>query len=180
MLPAIQAAREAARRTECQNNLKNIGLAILNHVDSRRVFPTCGAQYLQPGFELEQNIENGKPLGTDRQGLGWAYQILPYIEETNAAQAKKSIDLQSVVIGIYVCPSRRQRRTGWSPQFNAVIAFIDYASAVPCTFTTPARTTRYNPLTGVPLTVNSLQTLSASYYRWHSASGAGSSRQHFV
>lgn len=169
LLPAIQAAREAARRTQCQNHLKNIGLAVLNHVDARKVFPTAGAKYLRrtpaPKFELEENIENGKPLGPDRQGLGWAYQILPYIEETSAfANAKKSTDLESIVVGIYVCPSRREPRTGWSEGFGAVIAFIDYASAVPCTFTTPARTTRYNPATGVPLTLASLQNLSRSYF----------------
>jgi prepilin-type N-terminal cleavage/methylation domain-containing protein/prepilin-type processing-associated H-X9-DG protein len=168
LLPAIQAAREAARRTQCQTHLKNIGLAVLNHVDARKVFPTAGSRYLRrtpaPKFELEENIENGKPLGPDRQGLGWSYQILPYIEETNAVRATKMIDLQSVVIGIYVCPSRREPRTTWSDTFTAVIAFMDYASAVPCTFTNANRTTRYDPRTGVPLTVNALQTLSRSYY----------------
>src|SRR5450755_1750874 len=82
LLPAIQAAREAARRTQCKNNEKNIGLAILNHVDTFKVFPTGGARYLQTGFGIEQNIEGGKPLGPDRQGLGWAFQILPFMEET--------------------------------------------------------------------------------------------------
>lgn len=165
LLPAIQSAREAARRSQCQNNLKNIGLGVLNHVDARKVFPTCGSRYLQPTFELMHNVEGGKPLGPDRQGLGWAYQILPYIEQNIAySNAKKSIDLQSVVVEIYVCPSRREPRTGFSPSFNAVIAFIDYASAVPCTFTTPARSVRYNPLSGVPLTVAALQSLSRSFY----------------
>jgi prepilin-type N-terminal cleavage/methylation domain-containing protein len=165
LLPAIQAAREAARRTQCQTHLKNIGLGILTHVDTRRVFPTAGARYLQANFELSHNIENGKPLGPDRQGLGWSYQILPYIEEGTAYnQAKKSADLESVVVQIYVCPSRRNARTGWSDGFGAPVAFIDYAAAVPCTFTTPARTTRYDPRTGVPLTLASLQTLSRSYY----------------
>jgi len=154
LLPAVQAAREAARRTQCQTHLKNIGLAILNHHDARKVFPTGGSKYLRPGFQLQQNIENGKPLGPDRQGLGWGFQILPYIEETAAYQLTTSQDLQQVVVSTYVCPSRRLPHTGvsqtagWAGEF---IAFIDYAGAVPCTFTSPARTTRYDPTQAVPL-----------------------------
>jgi prepilin-type N-terminal cleavage/methylation domain-containing protein/prepilin-type processing-associated H-X9-DG protein len=151
LLPAIQAARESARRSQCQTHLKNIGLAILNHHDARKVFPTGGSKYLQAGYQLEQNIENGKPLGPDRQGLSWGFQILPYLEETAAFQLQTSVDLQQVVVPVYVCPSRRQPKTAWSNTFNVVIAYMDYAGAVPCTFRTPARTFRYDPTLGVPL-----------------------------
>ena len=87
LLPAIQAAREAARRTQCKNQLKQIGLAIHHHVDSHKVFPTGGA-IIYP--KIEDYVENGKPFGPDKQGLGWAYQILPYLEEAAAARARQA------------------------------------------------------------------------------------------
>jgi prepilin-type N-terminal cleavage/methylation domain-containing protein/prepilin-type processing-associated H-X9-DG protein len=151
LLPAIQSAREAARRTQCKNNEKNVGLAILSHVGTYKVFPTGGARYLQTGFGIEENIEGGKPLGPDRQGLGWAFQILPFMEETAAYQIATTQDLEKVVIGVYACPSRRPPKTSYSPSFNEVISTIDYAAAVPCTWTTPAHTQAYDPNYAVPL-----------------------------
>ena len=78
LLPAIQAAREAARRTECKNNLKNIGLAIHNFHDTHKRFP-MGGTINAP--QIQNYVVNGRPNGTERQGLGWLYQILPHLEE---------------------------------------------------------------------------------------------------
>jgi prepilin-type processing-associated H-X9-DG protein len=172
LLPAIQSAREAARRNQCQNNLKNIGLGVLNHADSHKVLPTGGARYVPAtGWGLAQNLENGKPLGPDRQGIGWGYQILPYIEEGTAQQLTTTEQLQQVVISIYVCPSRRPPRTGWSAAFNGVIAFMDYAGAVPCTYTSPARTAKYDPATTVPFELPDVATLGRSFYGGAAATG---------
>jgi prepilin-type N-terminal cleavage/methylation domain-containing protein/prepilin-type processing-associated H-X9-DG protein len=174
LLPAVQAAREAARRTQCSNNLKNIGIAMQNHVDARKVFPTGGARYLNPGpppFLLAQNLDSGKPLPPEKEGLGWGYQLLPYIEETSAYSLTKMEDLQNVVVKIYVCPSRRAAKSSWSPDFG-VVATMDYAGAIPATDREYARRRgifpQYDVSKSVPFTVASIQNLISS---WDGGSG---------
>src|SRR6188472_1794273 len=76
LLPAIQAARESARRSQCMNNLKQMGLAVQLHVDSRKLLPT------------------GRNA-TDQKSVSWAYYLLPYLEEKNiydAYQSSYSVD----------------------------------------------------------------------------------------
>jgi prepilin-type N-terminal cleavage/methylation domain-containing protein len=68
LLPAVQAAREAARRTQCVNNLKQIGLALHNYHSSHQTFP--------PGY-----ISNFDASGNDSgPGWGWAAILLPQME----------------------------------------------------------------------------------------------------
>ena len=134
LLPAIQAARESARRVQCMDHVKNIGLAMLNFVDTNKVFPTGGSHYLTSppaaiSFPLSANFENGKALGVDRIGIGWGFQILPYIEETSAAKLSTENDIGKVVVTIYACPSRRPAKTSYSKNFNNVpFSVIDYAA----------------------------------------------------
>src|SRR5688572_31000289 len=104
LLPAIQAAREAARRTQCKNNLKNIGLACQNHAGTFKVFPTGGAGY---GDRLECFVQGRKPFGPEKQGMSWAYQILPYLEEGALHGLVKTEQVQSTPVALYNCPSRR-------------------------------------------------------------------------
>jgi prepilin-type N-terminal cleavage/methylation domain-containing protein/prepilin-type processing-associated H-X9-DG protein len=134
LLPAIQSAREAARRTQCKNQLKNIGLAIHNHHDSRKVFPTGGAGVYP---DIANYLEGGKPFGPDRQGLNWAYQILPYLEEGAIQGLTSQQALQAASIPLYVCPSRRTVTSAQSSNSNVLggetVFLIDYAAAQPCT-----------------------------------------------
>jgi prepilin-type N-terminal cleavage/methylation domain-containing protein len=74
LLPAVQQAREAARRTQCKNNLKQIGLALHNYADTHRVFP--------PGW-IAVN-EFGMPSAHEgTSGVAWGTCILPYMEQAN-------------------------------------------------------------------------------------------------
>lgn len=75
LLPAVQQAREAARRMSCSNNLKNLGLSLHNYHDVHNSFP-IGHQY-QGHFDGDPNSEKG---GT---GFGWAIGILEFIEQGN-------------------------------------------------------------------------------------------------
>jgi prepilin-type N-terminal cleavage/methylation domain-containing protein/prepilin-type processing-associated H-X9-DG protein len=176
LLPAIQAARESARRIQCKDNLKNIGLAIHNHMDSQRVFPTGGQRYVDGNFDISKNVEGGRPLGPERQGLCWGYQILPYMEETAARSIITQDDLQKIVIPIYACPSRRSPGTHINQITGKFVSVLDYAAAVPAGATTnnPAsRPVSYDVRQGAPLNVAAIQALAAS---WYGGKGAGTGR----
>jgi prepilin-type N-terminal cleavage/methylation domain-containing protein/prepilin-type processing-associated H-X9-DG protein len=69
LLPAVQAARESARRVKCQNNLKQITLALLSHHDAHKQFPLGAYTAAKKNDRYAED------------GLGWATKALPFIEE---------------------------------------------------------------------------------------------------
>jgi prepilin-type N-terminal cleavage/methylation domain-containing protein/prepilin-type processing-associated H-X9-DG protein len=83
LLPAVQAAREAARRSQCQNNLKQIGLALQNHHDAKQKFP-MGWVDLVSGNGPDTPIP--RPAGEVAGGWSWQALILPYMEQTALAE----------------------------------------------------------------------------------------------
>ena len=77
LLPAVQQAREAARRTQCRNNLKQIGLALHNYHDQFRTLPPgtviTAAERLCPNFPIH--------CATDEAAYGWATYLLPSLDQ---------------------------------------------------------------------------------------------------
>ena len=136
LLPAIQAAREAARRAQCKNNLKNIGLSVHNFQDTYKFFPMGGTQpdvliedYLKDSATVSTPANRkGPPNGPLEQGLGWMYQILPYLEEGAVKGIIHEDDLngqpgiKSQLIALYNCPSRRPLALG-----PGGVSLVDYA-----------------------------------------------------
>jgi len=102
LLPAVQKVREAAARSTCQNNLKQIGLGLHAHHDGLREFPTAGSD------GPNQNCCNA----TSRVGWTWMFQITPYIEQQNVYSLPDTVagntQVAQTAIKIYYCPSRRQ------------------------------------------------------------------------
>lgn len=135
LLPAVQAAREAARRSECMNKLKQMGLAVQNHIGATRIFPTGGSM---PNPNLPAFVTGGRPNGAARQGLGVFYQLLPYLEQGPMMGIVTQAQLQNVEVSLYNCPSRRAPTHAESTNGpNVPTVLGDYAGATPVTFRCP-------------------------------------------
>jgi prepilin-type N-terminal cleavage/methylation domain-containing protein len=136
LLPAVQAAREAARRTQCINNLKQLSLAHVNHLDAHKKLPAGGWNYFW--------VADPDAGYSNKQPGSWTYNILPYMEEialremgkglTGAAKMNALGRMAATSRAAFHCPSRRAAKTliGGAPT-NATlvkgqVAKTDYAA----------------------------------------------------
>jgi prepilin-type N-terminal cleavage/methylation domain-containing protein/prepilin-type processing-associated H-X9-DG protein len=116
MLPAIQEARETARRAQCKNHLKQLSVGFLNHESVHGYFPTGGWGFGWVG-EPNEDYDRSQPGG-------WAYNILAYIEEEdlralgsgtpsrfkeprNPERLAALLELVSTPVSLFNCPSKR-------------------------------------------------------------------------
>lgn len=106
LLPAIQAARESARRNQCVNNLKQIGLALQARHDAKQVFPSG-----------RTGRTTASHSGVTTYGISWAFELLPYMEQVTLFQALirtlPSTDVANTLamrtpVATFFCPSRRE------------------------------------------------------------------------
>ena len=110
LLPAVQAAREAARRLQCQNHLKQLGIAFMAHVDAHGFFPTNGW-----GGNWIGDPERGFDK---RQPGGFVFNVLPFIEQgdlhdmglgqSGAALEEAIKQREATALNTFICPTRRQ------------------------------------------------------------------------
>lgn len=134
LLPAVQQAREAARRSQCRNNLKQIALALHNYLEVYECFPAGYMGNPSSANGGAVNCEMKTPpdypyistvnSGNGGPGWGWATMILPYVDQANlynslnlngfqavcdgatgAAATVGNAQLERTILSVYICPS---------------------------------------------------------------------------
>lgn len=97
LVPAVQKVREAASRTQCQNNLRQIALAVHSYQDVKRKLPPAGRD--GPSVTCCK--------GDTRNEWSWRFQILPYLEQEPLFKTTDDVAVAKTALPIYHCPSRR-------------------------------------------------------------------------
>ncbi len=125
LLPAVQAAREAARRAQCTNNMKQLGLACMNFESAKGHFPSAGGAVEQFFNQNKTGYETGS----------WMYQILPYLELQNIADLRENGGNPSFIdsgmietpVSAFNCPTRDNR---WVINGTDLYRVGDYAGVM--------------------------------------------------
>jgi len=129
LLPAVQAAREAARSLECRNHLRQLAVAALNHEQTHGHYPTGGW-----GWDWVGDPDRGF---AEQQPGGWVYNLLPFLEQkelyelpgdgepgvVTAEQMTRSNLLTRMPLAVLHCPSRRPAMPFPKPPGDTFVAF---------------------------------------------------------
>jgi prepilin-type N-terminal cleavage/methylation domain-containing protein/prepilin-type processing-associated H-X9-DG protein len=131
LLPAVQSAREGARRAQCINNLVQIGVALRNYESTHNVYPPGVVNPTGPVVSLPSGYHHG-----------WITQILPFLQQGNAFRKvdfgagvydPQNATIRAVAIGTLMCPSdsgpgRSGGVGGYGPGLVGTVAFSSYAA----------------------------------------------------
>lgn len=135
LLPAVQAAREAARRSQCINNMRQLGVAMQNHADSQKRLPEATSYPLRWGGSLPLNGAGGN---VKAKGGTWTVHLLPHLEQqslfaqfdlTKAMRVAPNAQLAKTMLGEFICPSDVEEsfimeRRGDSPSNPGLSSFL--------------------------------------------------------
>jgi len=120
LLPAVQAAREAARRSQCLNNVKQLSIACLNFEAATGNFPTSGTRHADTWYVNDFNLgvyDTSSGAKWERETAGWCFQLLPYLEQASLQALRQPPDglnggitpISEVSVPMMTCPSRGNR-----------------------------------------------------------------------
>ena len=143
LLPAVQMAREAARRTACENNVKQLGIALHGFHDLNRVYPASGWTMAGPG----------NPAG---KFVGWRPLLLPHIEQDQVRQLYDfrlnwwegtNPTVSAIPVNVFICPS--------VPSETGPMSAVAKPPRPAMTFANPLAPTHYEAIMGVqPAAIN--------------------------
>lgn len=131
LLPAVQAARQSARKTECANHLRQLALGFQLHESAHGYFPSGGWNWSDPPTYVGGTAAVGA-----KQKAGWGFQVLAYIEEQSLVDAGP-VAVVETALPIFFCPARRAPQTivtrdNYEPPIRGgdiVRALTDYAAS---------------------------------------------------
>jgi len=117
LLPAVQAAREAARRMQCSNNLKQLALAVHNYADTYKKFPPGGIHNITP---------QGADSTSTNYGPSWAVMLLPFFEQGTLhsqylfqqLRSRESSNVVNKKVATLICPSASSEVPWRNPNNN--------------------------------------------------------------
>jgi prepilin-type N-terminal cleavage/methylation domain-containing protein/prepilin-type processing-associated H-X9-DG protein len=137
LLPAVQKVRESAARVKCANNLKQVGLAFHTFGDTYGTWPTSGGRNYFTGRTFNGGTLADARTRDPHQEWGWAFQILPYIEQGPLYDLPEGTAQDLIVaatpVPVYQCPSRRTGKTYTASPYAGLVAdqpvgALDYAA----------------------------------------------------
>jgi type II secretory pathway pseudopilin PulG len=133
LLPSVRVSGGASRRSQCKNNLKQIGLSLMNYHDVHRTFP--------PGWIASETKGRSS-------GFGWGYQVLPYFDQKPLFEkfdAKRKLsdqtsgndDLAKTILTAMRCPSDDgpdQAKSNWMPLLGTTNYVGNFGVGIPITY----------------------------------------------